>query len=284
MPQVRMGEMTVEEVREYLKKNHTIILPYGVVEQHGYHLPLDTDIRNATVIGEKLAKKLGCLVAPTLNYCFSGGTLPGTINVKPNTFSAMVGEIIESLALQGFRNIIILPGHGGGEALGSLKESLRLQKWFSPVMKETLILLLRIYRYSPTWQEVARQNHDCHAGLVETSFILDWFPKEVRKERPVDQARLAKRISDNPDTFLRHTSLTKDPQEIPTSEQDPRIHVGVMGHPEKASAQLGRKITNEIIKNAAKELTEVLHQAETSRRSGKRFEKTVTGEVKVIAL
>jgi creatinine amidohydrolase/Fe(II)-dependent formamide hydrolase-like protein len=35
-----MGEMTVKEIREYLKTNKTIIVPYGVVEQHGYHLPL----------------------------------------------------------------------------------------------------------------------------------------------------------------------------------------------------------------------------------------------------
>jgi creatinine amidohydrolase/Fe(II)-dependent formamide hydrolase-like protein len=52
MKTVKMGEMTVLEVKEYLKTNKTIILPYGVVEQHGYHLPLDTDIRNAEIMGE----------------------------------------------------------------------------------------------------------------------------------------------------------------------------------------------------------------------------------------
>ena len=43
----QMTQMTVEEVRAYLKKNQTIILPYGLCEQHGYHLPLDTDINGA---------------------------------------------------------------------------------------------------------------------------------------------------------------------------------------------------------------------------------------------
>ena len=46
MATVKMGAMTVQEVRTYLKTKRTIIFPYGVVEQHGYHLPLDTDIRN----------------------------------------------------------------------------------------------------------------------------------------------------------------------------------------------------------------------------------------------
>ena len=100
-----MGEMTVKEIREYLKHNQTIIFPYGVVEQHGYHLPLSMDIHNAEVPSFELAKKLDCIVAPTLNYCFSGGQLPGTINVRPTTFCAMVCDIVEALARMGFKNI-----------------------------------------------------------------------------------------------------------------------------------------------------------------------------------
>ena len=122
MVRIKMGEMTVAEVNAYLQCNKTIILPYGVVEQHGYHLPLDTDIRNAEIMSLKIAEQLGCIVAPTLNYCFSGGLLTGTINVKPNTFCLLVGEIIESLARQGFENIIINPGHGGSESMFALKE------------------------------------------------------------------------------------------------------------------------------------------------------------------
>ena len=77
----QMRLMTVEEVQAYLKKNQTIILPYALCEQHGYHLPLDTDIRNAEYTSAALAEKLDCIVAPVLNYTFSGGLLPGTINV-----------------------------------------------------------------------------------------------------------------------------------------------------------------------------------------------------------
>ena len=72
-----MGEMTVKEVREYLEHNQTVILPYGVVEQHGYHLPLSTDTHYAEIPSYELAKRLDCIVAPPLNYCFSGGELPG---------------------------------------------------------------------------------------------------------------------------------------------------------------------------------------------------------------
>ena len=134
-----MGEMTVKEIREYLKTNQTIILPYGVVEQHGYHLPLSMDIHNAEVPSYALAEKLGCIVAPPLNYCFSGGQLPGTINVRPTTFCAMVCDIVESLANQGFLNILIFPGHGGTESLDQLRESLRILKWLNPALEKVMI-------------------------------------------------------------------------------------------------------------------------------------------------
>src|SRR3989339_772575 len=151
MKTVKMGEMTVLDVRNYLKKNKTIILPYGVVEQHGYHLPLDTDIRNAEILGKMLAEKLGCLVAPTLNYCFSGGMLEGTINARPNTFSNLVCEIVESLTLQGFENIIIVPGHGGSESLVNLKESLRVAKWLNRGLDKCLVMFIQLWDFSPTW-------------------------------------------------------------------------------------------------------------------------------------
>ena len=95
----KMLDCTFPEVQEYLKTKKTIIIPYALSEQHGAHLPLDVDVRNAEFISRKMAEKLDCLIAPTLNYTFSGGMLPGTINVKPTTFCNLVGEIIDSLEL-----------------------------------------------------------------------------------------------------------------------------------------------------------------------------------------
>ena len=75
--------MTVKEMRAALKKTKTVILPVGVIEQHGYHLPLNTDVYNCYELARLASEKTGCLVAPPLTYTFSGGTLPGTININP---------------------------------------------------------------------------------------------------------------------------------------------------------------------------------------------------------
>ena len=270
MKTVKMGEMTVLEVKEYLKTNKTIILPYGVVEQHGYHLPLDTDIRNAEIMGEKLATQLGCIIAPTINYCFSGGMLTGTINVRPNTFANLICEIIESLAMQGFENIIILPGHGGSESMLHLKESLRIMKWLNESTKDLLLLMLPLWDFSPTWEKLFRER-DYHAAKAETSLIMHWTPEVIRDKVVLDEASIAEMMRDDPDAFQLRTRLTELPQEIVTTVQDPQIEVGVMGYPEAASAELGEKITNEILANAVPAVQTAIKQASKARQTGERI-------------
>jgi creatinine amidohydrolase len=283
MDTVKMGEMTVREVREYLKRNRTIILPYGVVEQHGYHLPLDTDIRNAEVMGEKLARELDCIVAPTLNYCFSGGMLPGTINVKPNTFSNMIGEIIESLALQGFNNIIVLPGHGGSESMFHLKESLRILKWLNPALKDVMVLMTPLWDFSPTWTELFN-NRDYHAGDAETSLIKSWTPEVVRDEVVMDVDDVAEMMREDPDSFQLRTAFTQMQQEVVSTEQRSEIEVGVMGYPERSNAEKGRKLTQEILGNMVPALKDAIAIADKARKDGKRIEIKDNEKLKIMAL
>jgi creatinine amidohydrolase/Fe(II)-dependent formamide hydrolase-like protein len=76
-----MEHMTVKMVREYLARKQSIILPIGVIEQHGYHLPLNTDALLATHLGRRIGRETDILVAPTLHQTFSGGGCPGTINI-----------------------------------------------------------------------------------------------------------------------------------------------------------------------------------------------------------
>ena len=266
-----MGEMTVNELQEYLKTNRTIILPYGLAEQHGYHLPLDTDIRNAEIMGAKLAERIGCIVAPTLNYCFSGGMLTGTINIKPNTFSNLIGEIIESLALQGFENIIVLPGHGGSESLFHLKESMRILKWVNPALENVMLLLLTMFSYSPTKMKLIKEG-DYHAGEAETSCIKYWTPEVVREKIVLDKPAVAEMLREDPDSYQRRTSFTGLNIEIPFTEQRANVKVGVMGYPQKATAETGKKITDEILENAGIEIKNAIAAADEARKSGCRIE------------
>ena len=267
----RMQDCTFPEVQEYLKRNQTIIIPYALSEQHGAHLPLDVDIRNAEFISAKLAEKLDCLIAPVLNYTFSGGMLPGTINVKPNTFSNLVGEIIESLASQGFKNFIIVPGHGGSESLLHLKESLRILKWLNPALKESLILLTQLWDFSPSWSGLFAKQ-DYHAAWAETSLLLHWCPEVVRMDKlEMDEPEVAERLREDPDSYQLRESFTDMKQEIVQTSQRADVKIGVMGYPEKANAAFGAQIEQEFLANAVPAIKQALAAAEEARKTGKRI-------------
>jgi len=276
----QMRLMTVEEVQAYLKMNRTIILPYALCEQHGYHLPLDTDIRNAEYSSAVLAEKLDCIVAPVLNYTFSGGMLPGTINIKPNTFSNLVGEIIESLTLQGFRNFIIIPGHGGSESMLHLKESLRIQKWLNPALADDLIMLCPIWDFSPTWTKLF-QTRDYHASEAETSLMLHWCPEVVRKKIVMDKPAVAERLRNDPDSYQKRVSFTTLKQEVVQTSQREDVKIGVMGYPERANAALGAKIEAEFLKNATKEIGKAIKDADKARKAGKRIDHADNAKLKI---
>ena len=284
MKSYRMQDMTFPEVKEYLKTNKTIIIPYALSEQHGAHLPLDVDIRNCNFVSAKLAEKLGCITAPTLNYTFSGGMLPGTINVKPNTFSNLVGEIIESLALQGFENFIIVPGHGGSESLLHLKESLRILKWLNPALKDTLILLTQIWDFSPSWTELFAM-HDYHAAWAETSLLLHWCPEVVRMDKMIlDEPEVAERLREDPDSYQLRESFTEMKQEVVQTTQREDVKIGVMGFPEKANAAFGAKIEKEFLDNAVPAIKQAIAAAVEARVTGKRIVQPDNVKMKINAI
>ena len=284
MKSFRLQDRTFQEVAEYLKTNQTIILPYALSEQHGAHLPLDVDIRNADFLAAKLAERLDCLTAPTLNYTFSGGMLPGTINVKPNTFSNLVGEIIESLHTSGFRNFIILPGHGGSESLLHLKESLRILKWLNPALQDTLILLTQIWDFSPSWTKLFDEQ-DYHAAWAETSLMLHWCPEVVRKVRvKLDVPEVAARLREDPDSYQLRESFTDLKQEIIQTSQRADVKIGVMGFPERASAEFGAQIEAEFLDNATPAIQNAIAAADQARKTGQRIVHDNGGKMKIRAV
>ncbi|MBQ4515448.1 MAG: creatininase family protein, partial [Clostridia bacterium] len=63
-----MEEMSVRDMERAMEKTSTVIIPVGVVEQHGYHLPLSTDMHNSVQLTRKAGDRLNAVVAPILPY------------------------------------------------------------------------------------------------------------------------------------------------------------------------------------------------------------------------
>src|SRR5262245_29377845 len=68
---VFLGEMTNDEVGDFLKTHQTVIVPVGATEQHGPHLPLNTDTLIPREIARRVAPEVGAVVGPSLEYSLS---------------------------------------------------------------------------------------------------------------------------------------------------------------------------------------------------------------------
>jgi creatinine amidohydrolase len=241
-----MEHMTVKEVKEGLEKTKTVVVPVGCTEQHGWHLPLSTDIHNAYETAKLLSALTGVFVAPAMPYSFSGGTLPGTINITPQTTSAVVNDICSSLVCQGFKNIIVLLGHGGSENTGAIKEGLEILLRMDPKFQDINVALVCIFDVSPTVVEWFKKK-DFHAGAYETSLMLYWHPEQVRENWMTDSDKVMDMLRRDQDAYQSIEKKVDHPLVIPHASQDYRIKIGVLGYPCEASKELGEKIVDEIL-------------------------------------
>ncbi len=239
--------MTVQEVREALEGGmRTVLVPLGVTEQHGYHLPLRTDCYNAEEISRRAAEATGCFLAPTLAYTYSGGELPGTINVSPHVVTQIVVEILNSLCLQGLQNIVLVLGHGGSENDRATQEAAEIFLRNNPQFHDRNIAVYRFWLNSPTCERAFKEG-DFHSGWFETSMLLYWVPDQVRDEFVLDEPEVVQMMREDQDAYQLKRKNVEHDLVVPAVRQHPDIKVGVMGEPEKATAEIGRQITEEAV-------------------------------------
>ena len=111
---MRISEMNWMMVEEYLRRDDRAVLPLGCTEQHAY-LSLSTDSILAERLAVEAAEPLGVPVFPVLAYGITPyfRAFPGTITLRVETYMSVVGDILDAMAEQGFKRILIVNGHGG---------------------------------------------------------------------------------------------------------------------------------------------------------------------------
>jgi creatinine amidohydrolase len=145
-----------------------LLVPLGSTEQHGPHLPLDTDTRIATAIAERVAEgRPSVTVAPALAYGASGEHqgFAGTLSIGQAALELVVVELVRSVGPEVAR-VVLVNGHGGNvEALQRAVATLRAEG--RPVSL-----------WSPRLE-----GSDTHAGFAETSMLLALCPEVVHLDR-----------------------------------------------------------------------------------------------------
>ena len=250
-------KMTVLDIREYIQQQQSVILPIGVIEQHGYHLPTSTDMIIARGLALRVGKKLGMLVAPSINTSFSGGELPGTINVHPNIMGLLVGEVLRSLAAQGFKNIFMIISHGGSENMLSLGNALKMLLRNDTLFEDVMLVLAPVWKFSSVWS-AAFADRDWHAGWLETSLCLALAPELVQMDKlQLDTPEIMSQLRPHPDNYQYARKPIDHEFVVPWLGQRPDIQVGINGEPKKASREIGEKAVEEIVRKCCELFTKL---------------------------
>lgn len=115
------GEMTWPEIKEVIKEGRVAVVPVAMIEEHGHHLPVDTDLILADEISRRTGAKIPdeMVVVPAINHGYAPHQMdfPGVISISSETFINYVGDVCDSLAYQGFKKILLFNGHGSNDSL-----------------------------------------------------------------------------------------------------------------------------------------------------------------------
>lgn len=111
---MRVRDLNWMQLERHLERDDRIVLPVGSTEQHAY-LSLETDNILSERIAHEAAEPLGVPVLPALAYGLTPtfAAYPGSITLRIETYVRVLAELLDSLASQGFRRILIVNGHGG---------------------------------------------------------------------------------------------------------------------------------------------------------------------------
>jgi creatinine amidohydrolase len=167
-----------------------LVVPVGSLEQHGAHLPLDTDTRIAVAVAERAcAGRDGVGLAPAIAIGASGehADFPGTLSVGHVALSTLLVELGRHASLH-WAMMLLVNGHGGnvaaiGDALGKLRaEGRDCHVWHAGV-RPSMLAATRAGGAGNEGREEqpdAALAPDAHAGRVETSIMLALAPDDVR--------------------------------------------------------------------------------------------------------
>ena len=168
-------------------KSDTVLLPTGTLEPHGV-INNGADNTAPTAMARTIARRTNAMIAPTLPYGITGSmeAYPGAFQITEAAYRPFVKQILEGLAKNGFRNIIILNGHGGGQTAV-------LQSVAAEVATERKVrtLVINWWSFASDETKAVFGEDGGHAGLNETAFIQAIDPTLVHQERYKDELATA---------------------------------------------------------------------------------------------
>jgi len=174
-----LAELNYGYVREH--PCEVAVQPFGATEPHNLHLPYGTDIFEAETIAGRACEAAfnrgaPVVMLPAIPYGTDTNQLgfPLAINLNPSTLLTVIRDVVDSLAAHGIHKLVLLNSHGGND--------------FKPVLRELYgktpvrLFLCDWFRMAVDAEKQIFSTSDDHAGEVETSLALAYFPEFVARD------------------------------------------------------------------------------------------------------
>src|SRR5437763_14897352 len=253
-----VGELAFSDVSKLLRDTSILCLPLGAIEQHGAHLPLDTDVVVAEGLTRRIVARRGdefdLWQLPTLalglsrEHDWASGTLSLSVQGFTVVLRDLAGAIVRALPA---RNLAIVNGHGGNRGI--------LDNLLHELQGDFGLNACVIHPFDLAKVTSGETAPDVHGGLSETSVMLVLAPDLVRPER-------IERAAASPDAAMIKALIFDRGASFPWRTDDPRLaHAGIIGDACAASPQLGQAIIDSVVAEARGVLARLLENQKLTR-------------------
>src|SRR5664279_1956352 len=258
VPSRLIGELTFPEVSKLLRESSILCLAIGSIEQHGPHLPLNTDVELAEEFTRRIIARWGESLdlwqLPTLSISLAREHewAPGTMSLSVQGMTTLMRELGREIARSlPARNLAIINGHGGNRGiLEALMQDLRVDFGLNVCVLHPAV-----------WAEMDADAAipEIHGGKNETSMMLAIAPQRVRRD-------LIAQLKNPPDgEAIRKTILQKGVTWPWTTDDRRLADMGVIGDAHAASAEFGQHIVDHVVEAAGGVLKQLLVNQRFSR-------------------
>jgi len=252
---ILFGDQSWPRIEEHIGRRALLILPVGTTEEHGPHLPVDTDARIAEAYGRRLADALGpdvpVLLMDTIRYGYSMKVMrkwPGTVVVRSRVFMDMVYDVCTSALDMGFEKLALLDCHGHHS--GPLNT---VSREICDACDKAVAIISPAALSRDEFNAVRKSARGgaIHACEWETSLLLHISPEvvDMSKAPSGDAMRCSSEFVAG-DNFLGKQQVTWSTWYLQESK------TGVYGDPTVATAETGRVIMDAAVKHGVEFLRE----------------------------
>jgi creatinine amidohydrolase len=252
VPEYRLWKLTWEEAADRAKAGAVVLLPLGTTEQHGRHLPLDTDAYIAEHLCERIAleaQKRGVtvLVAPVLSYGVSWyhRHFAGTMWLSPELFIQTVIELCKSLSHHGFTRKVLVNCHGGNAATLTVA----INRFYDETGER--VLLAQWWELGGDLIKEMMTSGVIHAEEAETSLALALGQRALMDKASRDAFERSNAVREHGHPWSRHAkydAMFKGGFVNPPMDKIEEIsESGVVGDATRANAEEGRRILETVV-------------------------------------